>query len=164
MSPELRRTIPEVSPFNSASRGVVGIWPSYQDFRSLMPSKRRLIADDEERDSNRVVVLGWAARRQLFPGQPAVGATLLIKSLPYTVIGVLAEKKQNSSCNGPDNDFLFAPYSSVARDFPPPEKEGIVRSFLDDVVFEVADAERDDDAVLQVRRAIGPEAPFRSER
>ena len=155
VSPELRRTIPEVSPFNSASRGVVGLWPSYQDFRSLILSEGRRITDDDERDSNRVVVLGWAARRQLFPGQPAVGATLLIKSVPYTVIGVLAEKKQNSNYNGPDNDFLFAPYSSVARDFPPPEKKGIVRGFLDDVVFEVADAERHDDAVLQVRRAIG---------
>ena len=155
VSPELRRTIPEVSPFNSASRGVVGIWPSYQDFRSLILSEGRLITDDDERDSNRVVILGWAARRQLFPGQPAVGATLLIKSVPYTVIGVLAEKKQNSNYNGPDNDFLFAPYSSVARDFPPPEKKGIVRGFLDDIVFEVADAETHDDAVLQVRRAIG---------
>ena len=155
VSPELRRTIPEVSPFNSASRGVVGLWPSYQDFRSLILSEGRRITDDDERDSNRVVILGWAARRQLFPGQPAVGTTLLIKSVPYTVIGVLAEKKQNSNYNGPDNDFLFAPYSSVARDFPPAEKKGVVRGFLDDIVFEVADAETHDDAVLQVRRAIG---------
>lgn len=155
VSPELRRSIPEVSPFNSASRGVVGLWPSYQDFRSLILSEGRRITDDDERDSNRVVILGWAARRQLFPGQPAVGTTLLIKSVPYTVIGVLAEKKQNSNYNGPDNDFLFAPYSSVARDFPPAEKKGIVRGFLDDIVFEVSDAETHDDAVLQVRRAIG---------
>lgn len=155
VSPELRRSIPEVSPFNSASRGVVGLWPSYQDFRSLILSEGRRITDEDERDSNRVVILGWAARRQLFPGQPAVGTTLLIKSVPYTVIGVLAEKKQNSNYNGPDNDFLFAPYSSVARDFPPAEKKGIVRGFLDDIVFEVSDAETHDDAVLQVRRAIG---------
>jgi len=78
------------------------------------------MTEDDERDSNRVVILGYAARRQLFPGQPAVGATLLIKSVPYTVIGVLTEKKQNSNYDGPDNDYLFAPYSSVARDFPPP--------------------------------------------
>src|SRR5215472_3241082 len=155
VSPEMRRTIPEVSQFNSANRGVVGIWPSYQDFRSLILSEGRLITDDDERDSHRVVILGHAARRQLFPGQPAVGATLLIKSVPYTVIGVLAEKKQNSNYNGPDNDFLFTPYSSVARDFPPPEKKGIVRGHLDNIVFEVADAETHDDAVMQVRRALG---------
>src|ERR1700749_2595191 len=36
VSPELRRTVPEVSQFNSANRGVVGLWPAYQDFRSLL--------------------------------------------------------------------------------------------------------------------------------
>src|ERR1700758_4384001 len=155
VSPELRRSIPEVSQFNSANRGVVGIWPSYQEFRSLILGEGRLMTDEDERDSNRVVILGAAARRQLFPGQPAVGATLLIKSVPYTVAGVLEEKKQNSNYNGPDNDYLFAPYSSVARDFPPPQKKGIVRGHLDNIVFEVADAETHDEAVLQVRRTLG---------
>jgi putative ABC transport system permease protein len=155
VSPELRRTVPEVSSFNSANRGVVGIWPSYQDFRSLILSEGRLITEEDEKSSNRVVILGFAARRQLFPGQPAVGASVLIKSVPYTVIGVLAEKKQNSNYNGPDNDFLFAPYSSIARDFPPPEKKGIVRGFLDNIVFEVQDAEAHEEGVRQVRRVLG---------
>jgi putative ABC transport system permease protein len=155
VSPEMRRSIPEVSQFNSASRGVVGIWPSYQDFRSLLIDEGRLITEDDERDSHRVVILGFAARRQLFPGQPAVGSTLLIKSVPYTVIGVLAEKKQNSNYDGPDNDYLFAPYSSVARDFPPPIKKGIVKGHLDNIVFEVADADAHEDAVMQVRRVLG---------
>jgi putative ABC transport system permease protein len=155
VSPELRRTIPQVSQFNSANRGVVGIWPSYQDFRSLLLFEGRLITEDDEKDSHRVVILGYAARRQLYPGQPAVGATLLIKSVPYTVIGVLEEKKQNSNYDGPDNDYLFAPYSSVARDFPPPEKKGIVRGYLEDIVFEVGDSETHEEAVMQVRRTLG---------
>jgi putative ABC transport system permease protein len=104
-----------------------------------------------------VLVLGSKAYRQLFPGQPAVGATVLVKSIPYSVVGVLAEKKQNSNYSGPDNDYLFAPYSAVSRDFPPPEKPGagITRGYLDDIVFEVADPENHEAAVLQVRRAIG---------
>src|SRR5580700_2949274 len=157
VSPELRRSIPEVSQFNSANRGVVGVWPSYQDFRSLILGEGRLITEDDEREARRVVVLGFAANRQLYPGQPSIGAALLIKSVPYTVVGVLAEKKQNSNYDGPDNDYLFAPYSAVARDFPPPEKKGaaITRGWLDDIVFEVAIPEEHDDAVLQVRRALG---------
>ncbi len=155
VSPELRRTLPEVSQYNSASRGVVGIWTSYQEFRSLILGEGRLMSDEDERDGNRVVILGAAARRQLFPGQPAVGSNVLIKSVPYTVIGVLAEKKQNSNYDGPDNDYLFAPYSAVSRDFPPPQKKGVVRGFLDNIVFEVADAEAHEEAVLQVRRTVG---------
>ena len=157
VSPELRRTIPEVSQFNSANRGVVGMWPSYQDFRSLKVAEGRLITEDDERDGRRVLVLGSKAYRQLFPGQPAIGATVLVKSVPYTVIGVLAEKKQNSNYSGPDNDYLFAPYSAVSRDFPPPEKPGagITRGYLDDIVFEVGDPEEHEAAVLEVRRTIG---------
>jgi putative ABC transport system permease protein len=157
VSPELRRTIPEVSQFNLANRGVVGMWPSYQDFRSLKVAEGRLITDDDEHEGRRVLVLGSKAYRQLFPGQPAIGATVLVKSVPYSVVGVLAEKKQNSNYSGPDNDYLFAPYSAVSRDFPPPEKPGagITRGYLDDIVFEVADPENHEAAVLQVRRAIG---------
>ena len=156
VSPELRRSIPEVSQFNLANRGVVGMWPSYQDFRSLKAAEGRLITDDDEREGRRVLVLGSKANRQLFPGQPAIGATVLVKSVPYSVIGVLEEKKQNSNYSGPDNDYLFAPYSAVSRDFPPPEKPGagITRGYLDDIVFEVGDPEEHEAAVLQVRRAI----------
>ncbi len=157
VSPELRRTIPEVSQYNLANRGVVGMWPSYQDFRSLKVSEGRLITEDDEREGRRVLVLGSKAYRQLFPGQPAIGTTVLVKSIPYSVVGVLTEKKQNSNYSGPDNDYLFAPYSAVSRDFPPPEKPGagITRGYLDDIVFEVADPEHHEEAVLQVRRAIG---------
>src|SRR5437899_2875733 len=102
VSPELRRQIPEVSQFNSANRGVVGMWPAYQDFRSLLLGEGRLITDEDERDGRRVIVLGYAARRQLFPGQPAVGATISVKSIPYTAVGDLQEQKQNSNDNGPD--------------------------------------------------------------
>ena len=156
VSPELRRSIPEVSQFNSASRGMVGMWPSYQDFRSLLLAEGRLLTDDDEREGRRVLVLGSKAYRQLFPGQPAVGAAVLVKSVPYTVVGVLQEKKQNSNYSGPDNDYLFAPYSAVSRDFPPPTKPGagITRGWLDDIVFEVGDPEDHEAAVLQVRRAL----------
>ena len=94
VSPELRRYIPEVSAFNSAQRGVVGMWPSYQGFRSLLLDEGRLITEEDEREGRRVVILGYAARQQLFSGQPAIGAPLLIKGVPYTVIGVLQKKKR----------------------------------------------------------------------
>jgi putative ABC transport system permease protein len=156
VSPELRRTIPEVSQYNLANRGVVGMWPSYQNFRSLLISEGRLITDDDEREGRRVLILGSKAYRQLFPGQPALGATILVQSVPYLVVGILQEKKQNSNYSGPDNDYLFAPYSAISRDFPPPTKPGagIQRGYLDDIVFEVGDPEEHEAAVLQVRHAL----------
>ncbi len=155
VSPELRRAIPEVSPFNSANREVVGVWPAFQLFRSLRLSEGRLMTEEDESEGRRVVILGDAASKQLFPGKPAVGANLDIKSVPYTVIGVLEKKTQNSNYSGPDNDFLFAPYSAVSRDFPQPEKPGIVRGYLDDIVFEVNSPDEHEETVQQVRRSLG---------
>lgn len=155
VSPELRRAIPEVSQFNSANREVVGMWPAFQNFRSLRLSEGRLITEQDESEGRRVVILGDAARKQLFSGKPAIGATLEIKSVPYTVIGVLEKKTQNSNYSGPDNDFLFAPYSAVARDFPRPEKPGIVRGYVNDIVFEVGTPDLHEETVQQVRSSLG---------
>jgi putative ABC transport system permease protein len=155
VSPELRRAVPEVSQFNSANREVVGVWPAFQLFRSLRLSEGRLMTEEDESDGRRVVILGDASSKQLFPGKPSVGANLDIKGVPYTVIGVLEKKTQNSNYSGPDNDFLFAPYSAVARDFPRPEKPGIVRGYLDDIVFEVGAPDAHEETVQQVRRSLG---------
>src|SRR5690242_89108 len=156
VSPEIMRPVPEVSAYNAANRPVRGVWPEYQNFRSLKPSEGRLMVDEDETQARRVVVLGVDARQQLFRGQPAVGATLMINSLPYTVIGVLEKKKQNGSYGqGPDNTQLFVPYSAMARDFPPPERPWITRGWINDLVFEVADPEQHEEAVRQVYRVLG---------
>jgi putative ABC transport system permease protein len=155
VSPELRRAVPEVSQFNSANREVVGMWPAFQNFRSLHLSEGRLITEEDESEGRRVVILGDATRKQLFSGKPAVGANLEIKGVPYTVIGILEKKTQNNNYSGPDNDFLFAPYSAVARDFPRPEKPGIVRGYVNDIVFEVGSPEQHEETVQQVRSSLG---------
>ncbi len=155
VSPELRRNVPETSAYNSANRAVVGIWPEYQEFRSIRVSEGRLLMQEDEDRAARVVVLGYESRKQLFPGQPAVGATLSIKGVPYTVVGVMPKKKQNSDYSGRDDQHLFVPYSAMARDFPPPEKPGIVRGYLSNIVLSVADPKDNETAIAQVRRTLG---------
>ena len=51
VSPELRRTIPEVSQYNLANRGVVGMWPSYQEFPLAADFRRT--ADHRRRRARR---------------------------------------------------------------------------------------------------------------
>jgi putative ABC transport system permease protein len=161
VSPELRRAVPEVSSFNAANRAVRGVWPEYQNFRSLSVSEGRLMNNADEEQSNRVVVLGVEARQQLYPGKPAIGATLVMNGVPYTVIGVLEKKKQNGSYgSGPDNTQLFVPYSSMARDFPPPEKPGVTRGWINNLVVEVADPEEHEAAIKEVYRVLGERHHF----
>ena len=85
------------------------------------------MSEEDERTGNRVILLGWEANRQLFPGKKVIGEPLMVAGYRYTVIGVLAKKKQNGSYgSGPDNTQLFVPFASMERDFPPPERPGPV--------------------------------------
>jgi putative ABC transport system permease protein len=119
------------------------------------------MSDDDEKEGRRVVVLGVESRDQLFPGKPAVGETLTMNGSPYTVVGVLEKKKQNGSYgSGPDNTQLFVPYASMARDFPPPEKPGISRGWINNLVVEVADPEHHEDAMKQLYQILGREHHF----
>jgi putative ABC transport system permease protein len=158
-SPEMIRPVSEVSAFNAAQRPVRGVWPEYQRFRSLTVSEGRLMTDEDEAQSRRVVVLGVEARQQLFRGNPAIGAILVIGGSPYEVIGILEKKKQNGSYgSGPDNTQLFVPYSSMARDFPSlstKERPWIMRGHINNLVFEVADPEQHEEAIAQVYRTLG---------
>jgi putative ABC transport system permease protein len=161
VSPELRRSVAEVSRYNAASRPVRGVWPEYQRFRSLRVQEGRLMSDDDEKEGRRVVVLGVESRDQLFSGKPAIGEMLTMNGSPYTVIGVLEKKKQNGSYgSGPDNTQLFVPYTSMARDFPPPEKPGIFKGWINNLAVEVADPEHHEDAMRQVYQILGREHHF----
>ncbi len=157
VSPELQRTVSQVSQFNSSARQVSGVWPAYQDFRSLKLAEGRLMSEEDEEQARRVVILGSNAAKQLFPGQPAIGATVAMARYPYIVIGVLEEKKQNSNYSGPDNDKIYVPYSAMARDFPPPPAKGeiVTKGYISDMVLEVGDPETHAEAVMQVRRVLG---------
>jgi len=156
VSPELRRPVVQSSQWNQSNRPIRGVWPQYQRFRSLKVEEGRLMVEADEAEARRVVLLGFEARRQLYPGKPAVGEQLTIGGLPYIVIGVLERKKQNSSYgSGQDNTQLFVPYSAMARDFPPPTRPWNFKGWINNLVVEVADPEQHEAAVAQVYRVLG---------
>ncbi len=160
VSPELRRTVSEVSQWNAASRAVRGVWPDYQRFRSLSVEQGRLMATEDEQDGARMVLLGADANRQLYPGQSAIGQTLMIEGYPYIVIGILADKKQNGSYgSGPDNTQLFVPFSAMERDFPPIEK-GFVAGMVNNIVVQPVSAKLHTAALRQVREVLGSRHHF----
>jgi putative ABC transport system permease protein len=52
-------------------------------------------------------------REQLFSGRPAVGETVLIGGVRFTVIGVMARKIQLSNYFSSDDDSVWIPYSAA---------------------------------------------------
>jgi putative ABC transport system permease protein len=163
VSPELIKSVSQVSAYNSANRPVRGIWPEYQEFRSLKAGEGRMFTQEDEDQARRVVVLGVESRSQLYSGHPAIGQTLMVAGYPYTVVGVLEKKKQNGSYGaGPDNTQLFVPFSAMARDFPP-TRPGTEPGYINDLVFEVENPEEHEVAVHQVRQLLGRNHHFDSE-
>jgi putative ABC transport system permease protein len=143
--------VPQVSAYNQANRAVRGVWPEYQNFRSLKVSEGRLMTQDDQDKAARVVLLGNEARAQLFPGKPAIGENLQMGGIPFRVIGVLEKKKQNGSYgSGPDNTQLFVPYSTMARDLPPSVKDRpyMTPGWINNLVIQVDDPDDDEDALM----------------
>ncbi|MFL6299024.1 MAG: ABC transporter permease [Terriglobales bacterium] len=157
-SPELRRSVPQVSAYNQANRPVRGVWPEYQNFRSLKVSEGRLMTQEDQDTAARVVLLGTEAREQLFPGKPAIGENLQMGGIPFRVIGVLQKKKQNGSYgSGPDNTQLFVPYSTMARDLPPSvtDRPYMTPGWINNLVIQVDNADDHEAAIKQIYRALG---------
>jgi len=164
VSPELRRAVSEVSQWNAANRPIRGVWPEYQRFRSLTVEQGRLMNERDEADGARVIILGTEANRQLFPGKPVIGQPLMVNGYQYTVIGVLTKKKQNGSYgSGPDNTQLFTTYSAMARDFPPPERPGITKGYVNNIVVEPVSPDLHEKALDQVKKIIAERHHYSAE-
>ncbi|MGO9274279.1 MAG: ABC transporter permease [Terriglobia bacterium] len=117
--PELERSgAPLRSLYNSASLIVTGSLPSFAEIRSIDVAQGRFYNWDDEAQARRVAFLGSEANKQLFATRPAVGETLYIADIPFTVIGVMKHKDQDSSYDGFDVNKVYVPFSVMLRDFP----------------------------------------------
>ena len=65
-----------------------------------------------------MAIIGADATTQLFGTRDSIGQTVHLNGTPYTVIGKIRKKDQDSNYSGPDNDKVFIPFSAMARDFP----------------------------------------------
>src|SRR5690606_2299767 len=86
-------------------------------------------ADDEQ--VRRVAIIGADAWDQLFGRHDGMGETVAINGMPYTVVGKIRKKNQDSNYSGPDNDKVFVPFQAMARDFPRPDAPvGVVSQII----------------------------------
>lgn len=100
----------------SSVRNVCGVYPNFAGMRSQIPrAGGRFINQDDHDMARRVVFLGWKAAEALFGNEPAVGKTIFIRRSPFTVIGVMKEKQQMGSYNGPDHDMIYIPFTTFSQ-------------------------------------------------
>lgn len=96
-----------------ANTAIRGVYPDYGDIRNEVPSDGRWISGEDFQERRRVVVLGGRLREQLFSGRPAVGETVLIAGVRFTVIGTMDRKLQLSNYFTSDDESAFIPYSAA---------------------------------------------------
>ncbi len=121
ISPELMRGgIGTKSAFNSASLQMSGIWPIFQYIRTIEVDRGRLINEADCRQARRVALIGFDSCKQLFADRDPVGSQITLNGIPYTLIGRIRKKDQDSNYTGEDNARLFIPYETMRKDFPMP--------------------------------------------
>ena len=90
--------------------------PAFEEMRTLYPAQGgRFLNVNDVSQRRRVVFIGNELAAQLFgSSEPSasVGKQVMIDGLPFTVIGVMAEKLQTSMNNGPDSQRALIPYTT----------------------------------------------------
>lgn len=90
-----------------------GVHPAFEEMRTMYPaSGGRFLNVKDVAERRRVVFLGDSIAHRLFDGEPAVGRTLTIDGVPFTVVGTMQSKFQTSMNNGPDADRAVIPAST----------------------------------------------------
>jgi putative ABC transport system permease protein len=130
--PEVGNQVPLRSRYNSGNLLVVGSLPPFAIQRSIAIAEGRFYNDEDQASANRVAFLGSDSKKQLYGTREAIGETIWLEDIPYTVIGVMRQKNQNSSYDGEDVRKIFVPYSAMVRDFPnkPPMPEHTIDHML----------------------------------
>ena len=111
-----RSDIRAVSDFATASGFVSGSTPNFNHIRFLPQGEGRWLNESDEEQKRQVCVLGFQMMRNLFPGRPAIGSTVLLNGIRFEVVGVLANiGRQENNLN---NVRLYIPFATMHQYFP----------------------------------------------
>ncbi|HUS08370.1 MAG TPA: ABC transporter permease [Bryobacteraceae bacterium] len=131
-----------------------GVCPEYGEIRNEVPSDGRWISAEDNQERRRVIFLGGKLRQQLFSGRPAVGETVNISGVRFTVIGTMDTKLQLSNYFTSDDRSAFIPYASAGDLWD--NRYGSV------LVFSPVMPQFEADSMRQVRAAIGKRQRFQA--
>ena len=114
---ELARSDPyEVSQWGSTSAHLSGCQPNYTIVRWLPIAAGRFLDDQDIRDSRRVAFIASKSASLLFPGRPALGETIIVNDVAFTVIGI--GKPIGRGNNTWDDEKIFIPITTMLELFP----------------------------------------------
>jgi len=116
VSPVLNREdIRAVSDYGSTNGQVFGVASDYNQIRNVPINPGRWFDEKDNAERRRVAIVGWELLKNMFPGRPAVGSTILLNGISFDVIGVV-EKVGRDGNNG-TNSRIFIPIDTMRNLF-----------------------------------------------
>lgn len=95
---------------NRRNSSVGGVYPIYQDLRNTFEQQGgRWLNEMDIKERRRVIFIGNRLAQNLFGDEDPINKQVMVNDMPFTVIGVLQEKIQNSSYSQQDRDRSFIP-------------------------------------------------------
>jgi putative ABC transport system permease protein len=161
-APVLSRRAQVVAGNKNWATLVAGINPDYLIAREWPILTGRPFSAEELGSSAKVAIIGDVIAEQLFAERAAIGETLRIGNVPFTVIGVLDKKGQGAMGRNQD-DVVFIPLST-AKSRVLGTVRGNTRDALDFIVVKVddaaalPDAQKDIKALLRQRHQLRGDA------
>lgn len=153
LSPLIARDdIRAVSDYTSTNGQVSGVPAIFNQVRTIPLQVGRWLNDEDNDERRRVCILGREMTRNLFPGRPAVGNTILLNGIHFEVIGMLSmigNEEQNST-----NIRIFVPFNTMRELFPlkgDNSKEGNAISFIN---YQPRSFDENEDAKDELHRIV----------
>jgi putative ABC transport system permease protein len=116
-SPVLIRTdVRAVSEFASANGEIAGVEPQFSDIRYLPLNQGRWLNILDESQRRNVIVLGDELVKNLFPGRPAVGASVILNDIRFEVVGTV--QRVGHGDDNSTNMRGYIPFRVMATLFP----------------------------------------------
>jgi putative ABC transport system permease protein len=138
---------------NVLSDRVAGVPPVWEEIRNFIPMPGgRMINDIDMEERRRVAFLGYSFKERLFGDEDALGKTIMVGSIPFTVVGVMIDKMQMSSYVGDDADGITIPATTFKAVFGDP--------FLDDIVYQPHDPSQMEEIEDKIFEAMGARYRF----
>src|SRR5205814_1279968 len=112
ISPVLNREdIRAVSDYGSTNGQVFGVASDYNHIRNVPIEPGRWFNNQDDTERRRVAVVGWELLKNMFPGRPAVGSTILLNGMDFSIIGVV--EKVGREANNGTNARIFIPIATM---------------------------------------------------
>jgi putative ABC transport system permease protein len=132
---------------------VRGVTVNYGDIRNIIGGQGRDLNDTDMTQKRRVCVLGNTVTENLFHEEEAVGRTIFIEGLPFTVVGVMKRKIQTSNFSGQrDEHCAFIPWTTYSALFGD--------KYVDSFIFQPANPANSKRTIRQMREELGEMAGF----